>query len=85
MGLQRFHGKVAHPLLWAGSQAALLNILINGIQNCPNYYEIFRAYTQFSNVAASRTVGDPWPIRSKILLFRSALQLGCIPADIRSR
>ena len=69
MGLQRFYGKVPHPLLWARSRAARVNILISGIQNCLNYYEIFRVYTQCSNVAASRTVGDPWPIRSNILFY----------------
>jgi len=48
VGLQRFHGKVLHPLLWAGSQAARVNInkwytkLPKLLWNFSNIYRVFK-------------------------------------------
>ena len=50
MGLQPFHGKEPHWLLWASLRTARGKITT--IPNCLNYYDIFIVYTQFTNVAA---------------------------------
>ena len=44
MGLQIFHAKGPHLLLWAASGT------VSAVPNCLNYCEIFIVYKQFSNV-----------------------------------
>jgi len=51
-------------LLWAGSRAARVKVTVSGIPNLLNYCVNRMAYTQFTNVNASRIirhvmVGDP--------------------------
>lgn len=50
IGLQLFHGKRPHLLLWAGSWATCGKVIVSGVPNCLNYCEIFIVYTQFTNV-----------------------------------
>ena len=44
MGVQIFHGKRQHPLLWAGSRDAAAEITVTGILNslkyCVNLYYV---------------------------------------------
>ena len=54
MDRQPFYGKGPNPLLWARSWAARRTITMIGKRNCPNYYEIFVEYKQFTNVVAGR-------------------------------
>lgn len=59
MGLQNFHGKGPHPLLWAFSRAPCRKVTVSGIPNHLNYYVIFILCTQFTNAAAGRTRWRP--------------------------
>ena len=51
-----FFGKGPHPLLWANSRAARRKITVSGTHHYLNYREIYTAYTQFTNVTASRII-----------------------------
>jgi hypothetical protein len=69
MGLQTFHGKGPHLLLWSGPQAARGKVTVRGTPNCLNYWVIFLVRTQFTNVAVDLIiqtggprVEDPWSV-----------------------
>jgi hypothetical protein len=52
MGVEPFHDKASHPLLWAGSPVASAEITVSGTHNSLNYCVIFVVYTRITNVAA---------------------------------
>jgi len=57
-----FYDKGPHRSLWAGLQAACGKITEVGIPNCLNSCQIFKIYTQFTNVAMGHILqpGRPW-------------------------
>ena len=61
MGVQTFHSRGPHPLLWAGSRLWCGKIIVSGLTNCHNYCFYFYITHIIYKRGHGLRVGDRWP------------------------